>query len=315
MNTINDIRNKIGCHPNGYQWPGELAQPNHLLWKFAKYLSQNPSENQLDIPALIEGILQEGSSHSNNPLFIANLNIIKGLADSKIKDQSFSLAANEYAKLLAGFDFDCPLSFGKQIVKLTVEALQPKTSQTSCFVARSFFLVAGRAQPMAIPFFVKVLATIEKPCLLFDPIALGIINFHLGDDDKNFLRLSVLPAWQWYLDKFKEDAKSLQWGLGHPQLQESLEHSSHKESSLEKKIPSPDLLNLEGGSAGGAFAMAFRSAHEETPLDQNIAISLGIKKKIQWEATFRFTMWASLIKRQKLVISRKSSINTILRNF
>ena len=282
MNTINDIRNKIGCHPNGYEWPGELAQPGHVLWKFAKYLSQNPSENCADIAGLINGILEVRSfSESSNPFFRANMEILKGLADSKIKDQSFSLAANEYAKLLAGFDFDCPLSFGKQIVKLTVEALQPKTSQTSCFVARSFFLVAGRAQPMAIPFFVKVLATIEKPCLLFDPIALGIINFHLGDDDKNFLRLSVLPAWQWYLDKFKEDAKSLQWGLGHPQhpqLQESLEHSSHKESSLEKKIPSPDLLNLEGGSAGGAFAMAFRSAHEETPLDQNIAISLGIKK-------------------------------------
>lgn len=279
MNTINDIRNKIGCHPNGYEWPGELAQPGHVLWKFAKYLSQNPSENCADIAGLVNGILEERSfSVSGNPCFLANLEILKGLADSKIKDQSFSLAANEYAKLLAGFDFDCPLSLGKQIVKLTVEALQPKTSQTSCFVARSFFLVAGRAQPMAIPFFVKVLPTIEKPCLLFDPIALGIINFHLGDDDKNFLRLSVLPAWQWYLDKFKEDSKPLQWGLGHPQLQESLEHSSHKESSLEKKIPSPDLLNLEGNSAGGAFAMAFRSAHEETPLDQNIAISCAIKK-------------------------------------
>ena len=307
MNTINYIRNKIGCHPNGYQWPGELAQPNHLLWKFAKYLSQNPSENQLDIPALFEGILQEGSiSYSDNPLFIANLNIIKGLANAEKMDQFFNSAANEYGKLLAGFDFDCPLSLGNKIVKLTVKALQPKTSQTSCFVARSFFVVTGNSLPMAIPFFVKVLPQKAKPVLLFDPIALGTINFNLGIPDKDFLRLSVLPAWQWYLAKFKEDAKSLQWGLGHPSQKEALEHPSHKESP-EKKNPSPKFLSLKGPSAGGAFAMAFRSAHEEAPLDQKFAISVAIEKSLVEGGEFSFLPVGELDQKAKV-----GDISTIL---
>lgn len=271
-----EIRKLIKDMSKNNEWPGELAQTNHILWKFAKWILEDKGQSSAKILALIDKIPKDGGL-LNNKLFLANLDILKGLACSDKKNYCFKSAADKYDILLTDFN---PTggngSWGKQIVDLTVSALQTVPYQTD-FVAQTFFLVVGNVSVLVIPFFVKVLPVNGSPKLLFDPISLGVVNFSENTYD-NFLKLSVFPAWLWYLHKYKDQAKSFQWGFRHPP----------QEDALEKPNPSPHILTLTGPSAGGAFAMAFQSAHEHVELDLTVAISVQIKEDTIGKFSYHF---------------------------
>lgn len=253
------------------QWPGELAQPDHILWQMSKWLFENSSESNLsDIKSEIEKITAPTDSigASGYKLFSANLELIKGLAWPSKQKEFFTKAAGLYAEILKEFGPSEEIFlWGQQIVENTLEDL--KIQNPDEFLAKTYLVVVGRVRSLAIPIFAKVLPVKNsKPCCIFDPKSIGIVDLNIENADKDFMQLSLLPAWKYYLNQYGQDAKTIVWGFGHP--------ASGTKKAV--RIPSSEIIHLEGASAGGAFAIAFQSAHQGLALDPEIAISVQISE-------------------------------------
>ena len=296
MTTGNQIRSLIGQRSNGNEWPNELAQPNHILWQLGMHLrSSDTIDNMDEIQDFLQHLKCPGDSECVESLFFGMINLLKAACSSCHEEENTLLAAagTNYSALLEGFhdDQEVILEWGKMIVDLSYSKLKinghAKEALTKGVGSTTILTIDNRSFGSLIPLLVeKYPRHVTIPALIFDPIHLGLINFDL-ENENNFLKASVLPAWQFYLAQFKQASQSMIWGFS--------------------KIPLVELGKLNGPSAGAALFLAMKSAHTNIPLDPTIAISVAI---IQKDGTFTLNSVDGL--NQKTAVANKNQISKIL---
>ena len=296
MTPGNQIRSLIGENSSKNEWPNELAQPNHIVWQLGRHLrSSDTIANMDEIQDFLNDLQCPGDSECVEALFFGMINLLKAACCSCPDELNTFLAAagTHYSALLEGFheNQQVILKWGKIIADLTYCKLknngQAKEALTKGVGSTTILTIDNRSFGSLIPLLVeKCTQSFSKPALIFDPIHIGLLNFDL-ENENNFLKASVLPAWQYYLAEFKEASQSMIWGF--------------------PKIPFVELGKLNGPSAGAAFFLAMKSAHTNFPLDPTIAISVAIVHK-----GAHFTLNSVDGIDQKTAVANKNNISKIL---
>ena len=296
MTPGNQIRSLIGENSSKNEWPNELAQPNHVLWQLGRHLrSSDTIDNMDEIQDFLQHLKCPGNNKCVEALFFGMINLLKAACSSCHEEENTLLAAagTNYSALLEGFhdDQEVILEWGKMIVDLSYSKLKinghAKEALTKGVGSTTILTIDNRSFGSLIPLLVeKYPRHVTIPALIFDPIHIGLINFDL-ENENNFLKASVLPAWQYYLAEFKEASQSMIWGF--------------------PKIPFVELGKLNGPSAGAAFFLAMKSAHTNFPLDPTIAISVAIVHK-----GAHYTLNSVDGIDQKTAVANKNNISKIL---
>ena len=296
MTTGNQIRSLIGQKSNRNEWPNELAQPNHILWQLGQHLRSSDTIDNIDeIQDFLQHLKCPGDSECVESLFFGMVNLLKAACCTCHEEKNTLLAAAgiHYSALLEGFHDDHQVIFewGREIADLTFANLNNngpvKEAPTKGVGSTTILTIDNRNFGFLIPLLVeKYPRHVTIPALIFDPIHIGLINFDL-ENENNFLKASVLPAWQYYLAEFKEASQSMIWGF--------------------PKIPFVELGKLNGPSAGAAFFLAMKSAHTNISLDPTIAISVAIVHK-----GAHFTLNSVDGIDQKTAVANKNNISKIL---
>lgn len=293
MTPGNEIRSLIGQKKNGNEWPNELAQPNHILWQLGWYLRSSNTINNIDeIGNFINDLKCPGNSKCVAALFSGMVNLLKAASCScHVEKHKFLAAAGEnYSTLLEGFHKDQQVisEWGGKIAESTFANLkQAKEAPTKGVGSTTILTIDNRNFGSYVPLLVqKCTQSFSEPTLVYDPTHLGLIDFDL-ENDNNFLKASVLPAWKTYLAEFQKSSLSMVWSF--------------------PNMPFVELAKLNGPSAGAALFLALISAHTNIPLDPTIAISVAI---VQKDGKFILNSVDGL--NQKTAVANKNKISKIL---